>query len=92
MQGSINGSSKTSARSLGLYATCLLKMLHLCSMMIAFMLLRLKTDLTSAPIIRPPIWSVPFEIMCDASDYALGAVLGQRIGKLHHVIYIPAEL
>jgi len=37
---------------------------------------RLKTELTSAPIIRPPDWSVHFEIMCDASDYALGAVLG----------------
>ena len=52
---------------------------------------RLKTELTSAPIIRPPDWSVPFEIMCDASDYALGAVLGQRIGKLHHVIYYTSR-
>jgi hypothetical protein len=52
---------------------------------------RLKTKLTSAPIIRPPDWSVPFEIMCDASDYALGAVLGQPIGKLHHVIYYTSR-
>ncbi|CAN6691927.1 unnamed protein product [Malus baccata var. baccata] len=29
----------------------------------------------------------PFELMCDASDYALGAVLGQRKNKLPHVIY-----
>ncbi|GKB58081.1 reverse transcriptase domain-containing protein [Tanacetum coccineum] len=28
-----------------------------------------------------PNWDQPFEIMCDASDYAIGAVLGQRIGK-----------
>jgi hypothetical protein len=38
----------------------------------------LKSALVSAPIIQPPDWSQPFEIMCDASDYAVGAVLGQR--------------
>jgi hypothetical protein len=38
----------------------------------------LKSVLASAPIIQPPDWSQPFEIMCDASDYAIGAVLGQR--------------
>jgi hypothetical protein len=42
----------------------------------------LKEILTSTPIIRPSNWGVPFEIMCDASDYAVGAVLGQRIDKL----------
>jgi hypothetical protein len=47
----------------------------------------LKAILTSTPIIRPPSWSTPFEIMCDTSDYAVGAVLGQRIDKLPHVIY-----
>jgi len=47
----------------------------------------LKTILTSTPIIRPPTWGTPFEIMCDVSDYAVGAVLGQRIDKLLHVIY-----
>uniref|UniRef100_A0A2N9IGG3 Reverse transcriptase domain-containing protein n=1 Tax=Fagus sylvatica TaxID=28930 RepID=A0A2N9IGG3_FAGSY len=39
---------------------------------------KLKGTLTSAPIMQPPDWSLPFEIMCDASDYAVGAVLGQR--------------
>jgi hypothetical protein len=34
----------------------------------------LKEALISAPIIQPPNWSLPFEIMCDASDYAMGAV------------------
>jgi hypothetical protein len=38
----------------------------------------LKSALVSAPIIQPPDWSQPFEIVCDASDYAVGAVLGQR--------------
>ena len=47
---------------------------------------RLKSELTSAPIIQPPNWSLPFEIMCDASDYAIGAVLGQRVNKVPHVI------
>jgi hypothetical protein len=38
----------------------------------------LKNALVSAPIIQPPDWSQPFETMCDASDYAVGVVLGQR--------------
>ena len=46
----------------------------------------LKKALISAPIIQPPNWSLPFEIMCDASDYAVGAVLGQTKNKKHHVI------
>ena len=33
-----------------------------------------------------PDWSLPFEIMCDASDYAVGAVLGQTKDKKHHAI------
>ncbi|KAM2622716.1 hypothetical protein TB2_027309 [Malus domestica] len=51
----------------------------------------LKEMLTSAPIIRPPDWSIPFELMCDASDYALGAVLGQRKDKQPHVIYYASR-
>ena len=46
----------------------------------------LKKALISAPIIQPPDWSLPFEIMCDASDYAVGAVLGQTKNKKHHAI------
>ncbi|KAJ9542739.1 hypothetical protein OSB04_029245 [Centaurea solstitialis] len=37
----------------------------------------LKHHLTNAHIMVPPDWDQPFEIMCDASDYAVGAVLGQ---------------
>jgi len=51
----------------------------------------LKKTLTSTPIIQPPTWTVPFEIMCDASDYSVGAVLGQRVEKLPHVIYSTTE-
>jgi hypothetical protein len=39
-----------------------------------------------APIIQPPDWSLPFEIMCDASDYAIGVVRGQTKYKKHHAI------
>jgi hypothetical protein len=47
----------------------------------------LKTALITAPIIQPPNWSQPFQIMCDASDYAVGAVLGQqKEGK--YMLYI----
>jgi len=46
----------------------------------------LKKALISAPIIQPLDWSLPFEIMCDASDYAVGVVLGQTKDKKHHAI------
>jgi hypothetical protein len=51
----------------------------------------LKEILTSTLVIRPPSWGKPFEIMCDASDYAVGAVLGQRIEKLPHMIYYASR-
>ncbi|KAI5335268.1 hypothetical protein L3X38_025401 [Prunus dulcis] len=51
----------------------------------------LKRELTSAPIIMAPDWSLPFELMCDASDYAIGAVLGQRVNKLPYVIYYASR-
>jgi hypothetical protein len=52
---------------------------------------KLRSMLSSAPIMKPPDWSLPFEIMCDASDYAVGAVLGQHEGKLLHVIYYASK-
>ncbi|KAH9781478.1 Endonuclease [Citrus sinensis] len=52
---------------------------------------KFKELLTSAPIIQPPDWSLPFEIMCDASNYVVGAVLGQRVGRAAHVIYYASR-
>jgi len=49
--------------------------------------IKLKKALTSAPVLHPPIWGEPFELMCDSSDYAVGIVLGQRVDKKSHVIY-----
>ena len=53
----------------------------------------LKTHLTTAPIVRAPNWQLLFEVMCNASDLAVGAVLGQRIeGKLYVVYYASKTL
>ena len=46
----------------------------------------LKKALISAPIIQPPNWKLPFEIMCDASDFVVGAVLGQTKDQKHYAI------
>ena len=46
----------------------------------------LKKALVSAPVIQPPDWSLPFEIMCDASDFAVGVVLGQTKDRKHYAI------
>jgi hypothetical protein len=42
---------------------------------------------------QPPDWNLPFEIMCDTSDYAVGAVLAQRKeGKVHAIYYASRTL
>nr|GEV07148.1 reverse transcriptase domain-containing protein [Tanacetum cinerariifolium] len=38
----------------------------------------LKIKLTEAPILIAPNWDMPFKLMCDSSDFPIGAVLGQR--------------
>ena len=48
---------------------------------------KLKQLLTSSPIIQSSNWSLPFELICDASDYVVGAVLGQRVDRIPHIIY-----
>nr|XP_016500668.1 PREDICTED: uncharacterized protein LOC107819101 [Nicotiana tabacum] len=47
----------------------------------------LKRRLVTAPIIVALDWEQIFELMCDARDYVVGAVLGQRKDKLMHPIY-----
>ncbi|GKA80215.1 reverse transcriptase domain-containing protein [Tanacetum coccineum] len=48
----------------------------------------LKKKLTEAPILVVPDWNLPFKLMCDASDFAIGAVLGQRKMKHFQPFYI----
>ena len=52
---------------------------------------KLRKELISAPTISAPDWLKPFEIMCDASNFAIGAVLGQRIDNKQHVIYYSSR-
>ena len=51
----------------------------------------LKQFLTTAPIVRVPNWKLPFEVMCDSSDLAMGAVLGQREDGKPYVIYYASR-
>ena len=51
----------------------------------------LKSHLTIAPIVRAPNWQLPFEVMCDASDLAIGAVLSQRENGKPHVVYYASK-
>ncbi|GJT73468.1 reverse transcriptase domain-containing protein [Tanacetum coccineum] len=54
---------------------------------------KLKEKLTTAPIIISLDWNEPFELMCNASDIAVGAVLGQRIhGKFKPIYYASKTL
>ena len=53
---------------------------------------RLKKELTSAPIITSSDWLLLFELMCDASNYAGKAIVGQRKKGMLHVIYYVSKL
>ena len=60
--------------------------------------MELKHQLSIAPILRGPNWALPFHISSDASNTAIGAVLGQEENHLPYTIYFisknmtPAEL
>ena len=51
----------------------------------------LKTYLTTALIVRAPNWQLPFEVMCDASNLAIGAILEQREGGKPYVVYYASK-
>nr|GFA27235.1 reverse transcriptase domain-containing protein [Tanacetum cinerariifolium]GFA27680.1 reverse transcriptase domain-containing protein [Tanacetum cinerariifolium] len=44
-----------------------------------------------APILIAPNWDLPFELMCDASDFDIGAVLGQRHEKHFKPIHYASK-
>ncbi|XP_021750128.1 uncharacterized protein LOC110715818 [Chenopodium quinoa] len=52
---------------------------------------KLKQALISTPIVQGLRWDLPFELMCDASDVAIGGVLGQRVEKRLYVIYYMSK-
>ena len=51
----------------------------------------LKDRLVSAPIVVAPDWDLPFELICDASDYAKGALLGQKRERIFQVIHYASR-
>ncbi|GKB73061.1 reverse transcriptase domain-containing protein [Tanacetum coccineum] len=51
----------------------------------------LKVKLTCTPVIMSPNWNLLFELLCDASAFAVGAVLGQKDRKHFHPIYFASK-
>lgn len=51
----------------------------------------LEREILITPILVSPNWSLPFELICDASDYGIRAVLGQRRDKNFHLIYYASK-
>nr|GFB38090.1 reverse transcriptase domain-containing protein [Tanacetum cinerariifolium] len=51
----------------------------------------LKDKLTEAPILIAPNWDQPFELMCNASDFTVGAILGQRIENHFRTIHYASK-
>ena len=50
----------------------------------------LKKKLTLTPIVVAPDWNLPFELICDARDFAVGPVLAQRKEKVFYAIYFAS--
>ena len=51
----------------------------------------IRSRLVEAPIMVKPYWNKEFEIMCDASDYAMGVVLGQKLTRCLGLYTMPAK-
>nr|GEY53300.1 reverse transcriptase domain-containing protein [Tanacetum cinerariifolium] len=51
----------------------------------------LKKKLTEAPILIAPNWDLPLELMCDTSNFAIGAILGQRHEKHFRPIHYASK-
>ena len=51
----------------------------------------IRSRLVEAPIMAKPDWTKEFEIMCDASDYVMGAVLGHKTDKMFRAIYYASK-
>ena len=51
----------------------------------------IKSRLVKAPIMAKPDWNREFEIMCDASDFAMGAILGQKAKTVFKAIYYASK-
>ena len=51
----------------------------------------LKKALITAPVVISAYWTLPIELMCDASDNSIGAMLGQRKDKIFHSMYYASK-
>ena len=56
-----------------------------------FAFYEIKARLVIAPVMATPDWNKNFEIMCDASDFAMGVVLGPRIERTFKAIYYASK-
>ena len=51
----------------------------------------IKDRLIRDPIIATPNWNKVFEILCDANDFSMGSLLGQRANKTFITIYYASK-
>ena len=52
---------------------------------------KLKKKMVTAPTVIVPDWTLPFELMCNTSDFAVGALLGKRKDKVFLIIYYASR-
>ena len=91
MKVSIEDSSKTFQKSQNRYVNCWKKMRYSILMNCITTFEEIKNNMIGAPIVVAPNWSEPFEIMCDACDLEIRAVLGQRQENIFRLIYYASK-